>query len=80
MSYKHLTLSERGKLEGFLALKMGIREIALLMGRHPSTITREIRRNSFMKIIRQIKLKLCQVNEQRQLQQGQNYHKNLLRS
>lgn len=47
MSYKHLTLSERGKLEGFLALKMGIREIALLMGRHPSTITREIRRNSF---------------------------------
>nr|CDL66827.1 unnamed protein product [uncultured bacterium] len=47
MSYKHLTLSERGKLEGFLTLKKGIREIALLMGRHPSTIIREIRRNSF---------------------------------
>lgn len=47
MSYKHLTLSERGKLEGFLVLNMGIREIALLMGRPPSTITREIKRNSF---------------------------------
>ena len=46
MSYTHLTLVERGKLEAFLALKMSIREIAKIMGRHHSTIAREIKRNS----------------------------------
>ncbi len=46
MSYTHLTIIERGKLEGFLALKMSIREIAKLMGRHHSTIAREIKRNN----------------------------------
>ncbi len=32
MSYTHFTLIERGKLEGFLAVKMSIREIARIQG------------------------------------------------
>ncbi len=46
MSYTHFTLIERGKLEGFLAVKMSIREIARIMGRHHSTIARKIKRNN----------------------------------
>ncbi len=42
MSYIHLTLIERGKPEGFLVLKMSIREIAKLMERYHSTIAGEI--------------------------------------
>lgn len=44
--YNHITLSERvGIFEG-LKLKLGIREIAVRIGRSASTVSREMRRNS----------------------------------
>ncbi len=45
LSYTHLTLIERGKLEAYLALNFSCRKIANLLGRHHSTIIREINRN-----------------------------------
>jgi IS30 family transposase len=45
-SYKHLTESERYKIEGLLEAKRGPKEIARLLGRDPSTIYREINRGS----------------------------------
>lgn len=43
--YKHLTLSERKKIEEKLKKGEGIQKIAKALGRSPSTISREIRRN-----------------------------------
>jgi len=45
MSYIHLTTTERVKIETYLELGMSIRSIARRIGRQPSTVSREIRRN-----------------------------------
>lgn len=45
MSYIHFTLSERFCLQEFLKEGKSFREIAKLMGRSPSTISREVKRN-----------------------------------
>lgn len=45
MSYTHFTLSERESLQEFLSLGKSFREIAKIMGRSPSTISREVKRN-----------------------------------
>ena len=45
MSYTHFTLSERFCLQEFLKEGKSFREIAKLMGRSPSTISREVKRN-----------------------------------
>lgn len=45
MSYTHFTLEERKSLELYLEEKLSFRKIALLMGRSPSSISREVRRN-----------------------------------
>ena len=45
MSYTHFTLSERFCLQEFLKEGRSFREIAKLMGRSPSTISREVKRN-----------------------------------
>ncbi len=45
MSYTHLTTAERVKIETYLELGMSIRSIARRLGRQPSTVSREIRRN-----------------------------------
>jgi IS30 family transposase len=42
---QHLTESEREEISRGLARQMGVREIARALGRHPSTISREVRRN-----------------------------------
>ena len=46
MSYNHLTIEERSCIYQFLNLGMSIREIAQALRRSPSTISREIKRNS----------------------------------
>ena len=46
MSYNHLTIEERSCIYQFLNLGMSIREIAQALKRSPSTISREIKRNS----------------------------------
>ncbi|MGA9232848.1 MAG: helix-turn-helix domain-containing protein, partial [Exiguobacterium oxidotolerans] len=46
MSYVHLTTSERVKIETYLELDFSARKIAGRLGRQPSTISRELRRNS----------------------------------
>lgn len=45
MSYTHLTLSKRSKIETFLELGHSIRAIADRMQRSPSTISKELRRH-----------------------------------
>ncbi len=45
MSYVHLTTSERVKIETYLELGFSIRKIAGRLGRQPSTISRELKRN-----------------------------------
>ena len=45
MSYTHLTTTERVKIETYLELGMSIRSIARRLGRQPSTVSREIRKN-----------------------------------
>ncbi|MGE9213570.1 IS30 family transposase [Exiguobacterium aurantiacum] len=45
MSYTYLTTAERVKIETYLELGMSIRSIARRLGRQPSTVSREIRRN-----------------------------------
>ena len=44
-SYTHFTLSERNCLQQFLSEGKSYREIAKLLGRSPSTISREVKRN-----------------------------------
>ena len=46
MSYNHLTIEERACIYQFLNLGMSIRKIAQALKRSPSTISREIKRNS----------------------------------
>ena len=46
MSYNHLTIEERSCIYQFLNLRMSIRKIAQALKRSPSTISREIKRNS----------------------------------
>lgn len=46
MTYNHLTINERACIYQFRKLNMSIRAIAKALGRNPSTISREIKRNS----------------------------------
>ena len=45
MSYHHLTPIERGQIEALQREGRGVRRIAAALGRSPSTISRELRRN-----------------------------------
>ncbi|WP_245987463.1 helix-turn-helix domain-containing protein, partial [Ureibacillus endophyticus] len=45
MSYTHLTISERSKIETYFELGYSIRQIAEFLKRSPSTISRELRRH-----------------------------------
>ncbi|KAB0566175.1 helix-turn-helix domain-containing protein [Brucella pituitosa] len=45
--YSQITLAERRRLFELKQLKLPLGDIARLMGRHRSTIYREIKRNSF---------------------------------
>ena len=47
MSYVHLTTSERVKIETYLALGFSVRKIVGRLGRQPSTISRELKRNPY---------------------------------
>ena len=49
LSYTHFTHDERISLHNFLKEGLGIREIARRLGRDPSTISREVKRNSSSK-------------------------------
>ena len=46
MTYRQLTLEERYQLEALLRLGLSNVDIAKFIGRHPSTISREVQRNS----------------------------------
>ena len=45
MSYTHFTLSERKYLQQLLSEDKSFREIAAILGRNPSSISREVNRN-----------------------------------
>ena len=51
MNYNHLTIEERACIIKFKEMKLSIREMAKLLNRSPSTISRELKRNSFKKSI-----------------------------
>jgi IS30 family transposase len=48
--YRHFTLEERRTLFRLLNAKLPIKEIAAQLGRHRSTIYREIARNEFREV------------------------------
>jgi len=48
--YKHLTEKDRYKLEGYLESKSGVKEIALRLNSHISTIYREIKRGQIIRL------------------------------
>ncbi|HLG28099.1 MAG TPA: IS30 family transposase [Paenisporosarcina sp.] len=45
MSYSHLTISERAKIETYIELGYSIRQVAKHLNRQPSTISRELKRH-----------------------------------
>lgn len=45
MKYKHLTVEEREKIQQMLWRKVSVRNIAIILGRSPSSISREINKN-----------------------------------
>lgn len=45
MKYKHLTVEEREKIQEMLWRKCSVSDIALAVGRNPSSISREINKN-----------------------------------
>ncbi|WP_156032244.1 helix-turn-helix domain-containing protein, partial [Sharpea azabuensis] len=47
MNYNHININERSCIYQFLTLGMSIRGIAKALHRSPSTISREIKRNSY---------------------------------
>lgn len=47
MNYKHLTINERACVYQFKQMGMSIRKIAEALNRNPSTISRELKRNSY---------------------------------
>lgn len=47
MNYNHLTIEERACISKFKDMNLSIREIAKLLDRSPSTISRELKRNSY---------------------------------
>ena len=47
-SYSHFTLADRRRLHRLIEQKVPINEMARLLGRHRSTIFREIKRNTFV--------------------------------
>src|SRR6188472_1261075 len=46
MQYRHLDIEERHKIAALRGLRFAIKEIALRLGRHPSTLYRELKRNA----------------------------------
>ena len=46
MSYKHLSITERERILFYLAQDLSLCQIARLLGRNKSTISRELKRNS----------------------------------
>ena len=51
MNYIHLTIEERACISKFKEMGLSLREMAKLLNRNVSTISREIKRNSYKKSI-----------------------------
>ena len=49
-SYSHLSATERGEISAYLKMGKQAAEIARLLGRHRSTISREIKRGSVTQV------------------------------
>ena len=47
MNYIHLTIEERACISKFKEMNMSLREIAKILNRNVSTISRELKRNSY---------------------------------
>ena len=45
MNYKHLTIEERACISKFKEMNMSLREMAKILNRNVSTISRELKRN-----------------------------------
>lgn len=51
MNYIHLTIEERACISKFKEMNMSLREMAKILNRNVSTISRELKRNSYTKSI-----------------------------
>ena len=49
LTKKHLTISDRNRIQGCLANKLSFKQIAVKLGKSPSTISREKRAHMFVK-------------------------------
>ena len=66
LSYTHFTHDERISLHNFLKEGLGIREIARRLGRDPSTISREVKRNSSSKGYHHRRAQVLTISRRRQ--------------
>ena len=57
--YKHINVTERYKIEGYLEAKKNIKEIAQILGRNRSTIYREINRGTVVLLDSELRKKAC---------------------
>jgi len=51
MNYIHLTIEEHACISKFKEMNMSLREMAIILNRNVSTISRELKRNSYKKSI-----------------------------
>ncbi len=78
--YKHLSESERYKIEGLLEAKKDIKEIAVILGRARSTIYREIRRGRVVRLdyeLREKKQYRANVAQRKYVELGRNKERSL---
>lgn len=72
MNYNHLNINERACIYQFKTLGMSIREIAKALDRSPSTISRELKRNSYKTSINYSVTKYSPVNADKKYKERRN--------
>lgn len=72
MNYNHLNINERACIYQFKTLGMSIREIAKALDRSPSTISRELKRNSYKIFVNYSVTKYSPVNVDKKYKERRN--------
>jgi len=78
--YKHINVTERYKIEGYLEAKKNIKEIAQILGRNRSTIYREINRGTVVLLDTELRKKAhyrADAGQMRYVEAGKNKERSL---
>jgi len=78
--YKHINVTERYKIEGYLEAKKNIKEIAEMLGRNRSTIYREINRGTVVLLDSELRKKAhyrADAGQMRYVEAGKNKERSL---